>query len=96
MYKRDRHHMILLWIFYEQVWVHAVCLKQKTAQCATRAGAVSLCLAFKASGNPGQEKQQNKGMGETPGSSKWVNTAPIQFVVIKTCNSVICQRTNPI
>lgn len=76
--------------------MHVVCLKQKTAQCATRAGAVSLCLAFKASGNLGQEKQQNKGMGETPGSSKWVKTAPIQFVVIETCNSVICQRTNPI
>lgn len=88
MYKRDRHRMILLWIFYEQVWVHAVCLKQKTVQWATRAGAVSLCLAFKASGNLGQEKQQNKGMGETLGSSKWVKTAPIQFVVIKTCNSV--------
>lgn len=49
MYKRDRHRMILLWIFYEQVWVHAVCLKQKTAQFATRAGSVLLCLAFKAS-----------------------------------------------
>lgn len=84
MYKRDRHRMILLWIFYEQVWVHAVCLKQKTAQCATRAGAVSLCPAFRASGNLGQEKQQNKGMAETPGSSKWVRTAPVQFVVIKT------------
>lgn len=70
MYKRDRHGMILLWIFYEQVWVHAVCLKQKTVQWATTAGAVSLCLAFKASGNLGQEKQQNKGMGETLGSSK--------------------------
>lgn len=48
MYKRDRHRMILLWIFYEQVWVHAVCLKQKTAQFATSAGSV-LCLVFKAS-----------------------------------------------
>lgn len=83
MYKRDRHRLILLWIFYEQVWVHAVCMKQKTAQCAIRAGAVSLHLAFKASGNLGQGKQHKKGMGETPGSSKWVKTAPIQFVVLR-------------
>lgn len=83
MYKRDRHRLILLWIFYEQVWVHAVCMKQKTAQCAIRAGAVSLHLAFKASGNLGQGKQHKKGMGETPGSSKWVKTALIQFVVLR-------------
>lgn len=48
MYKRDGHHMSLLWIFYEQVWVRAGCLKQKTAQFATRAGSV-LCLVLKAS-----------------------------------------------
>lgn len=48
MYKGDGHRMSLLWIFYEQVWVRAVCLKQKTAQFATRAGSV-LCLVLKAS-----------------------------------------------
>lgn len=67
MYKTDRHRMILLWIFYEHVWVRAVCLKQKTAQLATRAGSVLLCLAFKASKKSWARKTtQNKGMGETP------------------------------
>lgn len=95
MYKRDRHRMILLWIFYEQVWAHAVCLKQKTAPgYQGRICVIMTCVQgfWEVLGKKNNKRKAWERHHDLVNGSRQHRYAA--FAVIKTYNSVICHRTN--